>query len=131
MPQSTILGGIRIVVVEDYPDTLSGIAQFLRRHGAKVIPTPDAFQGLQAVREHRPDIVLCDIKLQKRDGLELLRDIRALGAENGGNVPAIAMTAFGGFAMRERTIAAGFQAHLDKPFVPESLVAAIKSILRS
>jgi len=53
------------------------------------------------------------------------------GAENGGNVPAIAMTAFGGFAVRERTIAAGFQAHLDKPFVPESLVEAIKSILRS
>jgi CheY-like chemotaxis protein len=59
-----------------------------------------------------------------------LQDIRALGAENGGNVPVIAMTAFEGFAGRDRTIAAGFEAHLDKPFLPESLLAAIKSILR-
>jgi CheY-like chemotaxis protein len=59
-----------------------------------------------------------------------LRDIRALGAEYGGNVPVIAMTAFGGIAVRERTIAAGFQAHLDKPFAPDNLLQAIKSILR-
>jgi CheY-like chemotaxis protein len=132
MPQSAILSGTTIVVVEDYyPDTLFGITQFLTRHGAKVFPSPDAFEGLQAVREHRPNIVLSDIRLPKRDGFELLRDIRALDPESGGNVPVIAMTAFGGFVIRARTIAAGFQAHLDKPFVPESLLAAIKSILRN
>jgi len=102
--QSATLSGITIVVVEDYPDILFGITQFLTRHGAKVFPRPDAFQGLQAVREHRPDIVLSDIRLPKRDGFELLQDIRALGAENGGNVPVIAMTAVGGFAVRNRTI---------------------------
>ena len=80
---AAILSGITIVVVEDYPDILFGIAQFLTRHGAKVFPRPDAFQGLQAVREHRPDIVLSDIRLPERDGFELLQDIRALGAENG------------------------------------------------
>src|SRR3981189_1962581 len=105
MPQPAILSGITIVLVGAYADTLYGIAHFLRRHGAKVFPRPDAFQGLQAVREHRPDIVLSDIGLPKRDGFELLRDIRALGAENGGNMPVIAMTAFGGFAVRDRTIA--------------------------
>jgi CheY-like chemotaxis protein len=131
MPHSAILSGITIVVVEDYPDALFAIAQFLTRHGAKVFPSRDVFEGLQAVREHRPDIVLSDIRLLKRDGFELLRDIRALGAENGGNVPVIAMTAFGEFARRDRTIAAGFQAHLDKPFAPESLLEAIKSILGS
>ena len=76
-----------------------------------------------------PSFVLCDIRLPNRDGFELLQDIRALGAENGGNVPVIAMTAFGGFAARDRTIAAGFQAHLDKPFAPDSLLGVIKSIL--
>jgi DNA-binding response OmpR family regulator len=79
MPHSAILSGITIVVVEDYPDTLFGIAHFLTRHGAKVFPSPGAFEGLQAVREHRPDIVLSNIRLPKRDGLKLLRDIRALG----------------------------------------------------
>jgi CheY-like chemotaxis protein len=86
MPHSAILSGITIVVVEDYPDVLFGIAHFLTRYGAKVFPCRDAFEGLQAVREHRPDIVLSDINLPSRDGFELLREIRALGAENGGNV---------------------------------------------
>jgi CheY-like chemotaxis protein len=131
MRHSAVLSGITIVVVEDYSDTLFSIRQFLIRHGANVFPCPDAFEGLQAVREHHPDIVLSDIKLPKRDGFELLRDIRALGAENGGNVPVIAMTAFGGFAGRYRTIAAGFEAHLDKPFAPDSLLEAIKSMLRA
>jgi CheY-like chemotaxis protein len=128
MPRSAILRGITIVLVEDYSDTLYAIAQFLTRHGAKVFPSPDALEGLQTVREHRPDIVLSDIRLPKRDGFELMRDIRALGAENGGNVPVIAMTAYG--AARDRTIAAGFQAHLDKPFDPDQLLEVIKSILR-
>src|SRR5712671_6475518 len=119
MPSSGILSGITIVIVEDYPDTLYGIAHFLTRHGAKVFVSPNASEGVQAVREHRPDIVLSDIRLPKQDGFELLRSIRALDAENGTNVPLIAMTAFGGFVVRERTIAAGFEAHLDKPFLPE------------
>ena len=130
MPRPAILSGITIVLVEDHADSLYGIAHFLRRHGVKVFPRPDAFEGLQAVREHRPDIVLSDIRLPEWDGFELLRDIRALGAENGGNVPGIAMTAFGGFAARDRTIAAGFEAHLDKPFSPDGLLGVIKSILR-
>jgi len=77
-----------------------------------------------------PSFVLCDIRLPNRDGFEHLRDIRALGAENGGTVPVIAMTAFGGFDARDRAIAAGFEAHLDKPFSPDSLLGVIKSILR-
>src|SRR3981189_3783266 len=105
MPQPAILSGITIVLVGAYADTLYGIAHFLRRHGAKVFPRPDAFQGLQAVREHRPDIVLSDIRLPERDGFELLRDIRALGAENGGNVPVMELPACGGVAARGESIA--------------------------
>jgi hypothetical protein len=53
MPNSAILSGITIVVVEDYSDSLYAIAQFLTRHGAKVFPNPDALEGVQTVREHR------------------------------------------------------------------------------
>jgi DNA-binding response OmpR family regulator len=48
MPNSAILSGITIVVVEDFPETLSGIAKFLTRHGAKVFARPDAFEGHQS-----------------------------------------------------------------------------------
>jgi hypothetical protein len=53
MPHSAILSGITIVVVEDYPDALFAIAQFLTRYGAKVFPSRDAFEGLGAGSEHR------------------------------------------------------------------------------
>jgi DNA-binding response OmpR family regulator len=98
--------------------------------GPKVIAAPNAFDGLQAISGNRPNIVLLVIKLPDRDGFELLRDIRALGPENGGDVPVIAMTAFGRTADRNRTIAAGFQAHLEKPFVPTKLLDAIKAVLK-
>ena len=131
MSHPAILSGTTIVVVEDYPDIRFAIAQFLTRHGAKVFPTSDALEGLQAVKEHRPNIVLCDIKLPNRDGFELLRDIRALGPENSGNISVIAMTAFGQSANRRRTLAAGFEAHLDKPFTPEKLLKTIQSVLKN
>jgi CheY-like chemotaxis protein len=79
-------------------------------------------------RSRRPDIVLSDISLPNRHGFELLRDIRALGPENGGGVPVIAMTALGRMVDRNRTISAGFQRHLDKPFGPEKLLEAILSV---
>src|SRR4030081_2923185 len=105
MPRPAILSGITIVLVEDHADSLYGIAHFLRRHGVKVFPRPDAFEGLQAVREHRPDIVLSDIRLPERAGFELLRDIRALGAEIGAAEPVKLKGILGGFNARDRAIA--------------------------
>jgi CheY-like chemotaxis protein len=67
--------------------------------------------------------------MPNRDGFELLQDIRSLGPENGGSVPVIAMTAFGRDIDRNRTIAAGFKVHLDKPFTPGKL-EAIHSVLK-
>jgi CheY-like chemotaxis protein len=68
--------------------------------------------------------------MPNRDGFELLQDIRSLGPENGGSVPVIAMTAFGRDIDRNRTIAAGFKVHLDKPFTPGKLLEAIHSVLK-
>jgi len=81
MPQPAILSGITIVLVEDYADTLYGIAHFLRRHGAKVFPRPDAFQGLQAVREHRPDIDLSDIGLPRKTNRRSFSQMEGAGAQ--------------------------------------------------
>jgi CheY-like chemotaxis protein len=130
MPDPLVLSGTTFVVVEDHPDTRFFISKFLLLQGAIVFPAPDAFEGLQAVREHRPDVVLSDISMPNRDGFELLGDIRALGPENGGSVPVIAMTAFGTTVDRNMTIAAGFKVHLDKPFTPQKLLEVIQSILK-
>lgn len=106
------------------------IGEFLGSHGTKLITAGDAFVGLRAIRENHPNIVLSDIHLPDRDGFELLRDIRGLSREEGGNVPVIAMTAFRESWGRHLTNTAGFQEHLDKPFGPNQLLQAIDSVLK-
>ena len=80
-----VLSDIKIVILEDHPDTRSFSAKFLNQHGAKVVATPDAFDGPQAVKQFRPDMLLSDIYPPNRDGFEVLRDIRELRPENGGS----------------------------------------------
>ncbi|HEX4201650.1 MAG TPA: hypothetical protein VHY59_09055, partial [Chthoniobacterales bacterium] len=64
-----------------------------------------------------------------RDGFQLLQDIRSLDAEQGGEVPVIAMTAFEGIVDGNRSVDGAFQAHLHKPFRPDQLLTAIVSNL--
>jgi CheY-like chemotaxis protein len=123
------LRNLTIVIVEDHDDTRSFLAQFLSNQGAEVFASVDAASALQAVQRQRPDLVLSDICLPDRNGFQLLRDIRALGPENGGAVPVIAMTAFGSSVDRDHTTAAGFERCLDKPFGPEELLEAVQKSL--
>ena len=123
------LSGVTFVIVNSHEGVRSALATFLRGKGAIVFVSPDAFGGLTAVKNHKPDIVISSIRLPKRDGFELLRDIRALGSEAGGNVPVIATTILAQRTDRNRITDAGFDYHLDKPFVPNQLLEAIKSLL--
>jgi DNA-binding response OmpR family regulator len=124
-----MLDDIVIVVVDDHDDIRFFLKQFLSRQGATVFACADATEGLNAVRAHHPNVVLSDISLPNRDGFELLRDIRTLGPERGGGVPVIAMTALGGFVDHSRTVDAGFEMRLDKPFGPDQLLEAVHSTL--
>ena len=126
----TSLTDITIVIVDDNADIRSSIARFLSQLGANVIARSNAIDGLQAVRQYRPDIVLSDISMPGRDGFEFLRDIREIGSESGGNVPVIAMTAFRETVTRRRTMSAGFHTYLEKPFGPNRLLEAIKAALK-
>ena len=125
------LSNITIVIVEDHSDTLFFLTQFLNREGAKVVAADNAFDGLQAIKTHRPNIVLSDINLPKRDGFELLRDIRALEPRDVGGLPVIAMTVFTGTTYPDHMIGAGFKACLNKPFNPDELLEAIQSVLKN
>src|SRR5262245_17825007 len=93
---------LTIVVVEDHDDIRGYLAAFLIRLGAKVVEAANAFEGLQAVKTYRPNIVLSDIAMPGRDGLGLLGEIRSLGLGAGGNVPVIAMSALVTHADRAR-----------------------------
>ena len=80
---------------------------------------------MRLVREIRPDLVLSDINMPGRSGLQFLADIRSLGPDRG-KVPVIAMTAY---VLDEAVVNAGFESILRKPFIPDQLLATIDLLL--
>ncbi len=128
MPPNTF-SDLTIVVVEDHDDARRYVGLFLDRSGANVLLARNAFEGLDAIKNNSPNLVLSDINMPGMDGFELLRAIRALGPEAGGSVPIIAMTALVAHSDRARLLNAGFQACLSKPFTPAKLVETILTVL--
>jgi|GraSoiStandDraft_39_1057311.scaffolds.fasta_scaffold548361_1 CheY-like chemotaxis protein len=123
------LSNLTIVIVEDDDDTRRYISLYLDYSGAKVVAAGNAFEGLEAIKLYRPNIVVSDIMMPGRDGFGLLQDIRELGPEAGGDVPVIAMSATVTHADRAKILNAGFQGCLPKPFGPDSLLAVILAVL--
>ena len=119
------LENIRILVVDDKADFRLLIAQFLTQQGAQVFAAKNAWEGLRLFREIRPDLVLSDINMPGRSGLQFLADIRNLGSDRG-RVPVIGMTAY---LLDQAVVNAGFQSVLRKPFIPDQLLATIDLVL--
>jgi CheY-like chemotaxis protein len=118
----------RILLVEDDLDTQELIMTVLRRHGANVTAVASSAAALAELNRARPDVIISDIGMPSENGYELIKKIRALTPENGGHVPAIALTAYAGAVDRRRALLAGFQTHLAKPVEPDDLVAVILSM---
>jgi PAS domain S-box-containing protein len=128
LQQPTVsLDGIRVLVVEDEPDTLDFLDRFLKTYGATVVTATSAPAALSLLPAARPDILISDIGLPEVDGYDLMQRIRQLGADAGGATPAIALTAYARTEDRTRAFRAGYQAHLAKPVEPTELAATIAS----
>ena len=123
------LAGLRILVVEDTDDIREAIAATLEGLGARVHMASDGAEGLDAVRSHRPDVVLCDLLMPVMDGFEFMKRVQAAGRDP--RPPVIAMTGLGSGANQQQTRRAGFQGRLDKPFEARDLVVAIQSAVES
>jgi PAS domain S-box-containing protein len=119
--------GLRVLVVEDEPDTREMIQRFLEEQGAAVFTAIAADEALRQMVTVRPQILISDIGLPGMDGYELVQRVRALDVEQGGMIPAIALTAFVRSEDRTRALQAGYQAHLAKPVEPAELLAVINS----
>ena len=125
------LSNTTVVVVEDHDDSRTFMSLFLVRMGANVILAKDGVEGLEAVKNRSPDLVLTDIAMPGMDGLQLLREIRVLGSDAGGNVPVVALTALDTRIECERMLNMGFQACLQKPITAERLVETMLSLLNN
>ncbi|MBI2207002.1 MAG: response regulator [Candidatus Rokubacteria bacterium] len=122
------LGGVRVLVVEDETETRELVTTVLERCGADVTPTASAAQALAEVDRDPPDVMVTDIAMPDVDGFELIRRIRARSPARGGKMPAAALTAYAGREDSERARAAGFEAHLAKPFEPARLARMVAAL---
>lgn len=124
------LAGLRILVVDDDDDSRLLLAATLRREGAEVEVVGSAASALTALEAGpAPSVVISDIGMPEVDGYELIRRIRDRDEGGGGNVPAVAITAFTETESRERAITAGFQAFVSKPLDREILIATVARLV--
>ncbi|NHC35513.1 hybrid sensor histidine kinase/response regulator [Scytonema millei] len=123
------LNNIRVLVVEDDRDMREFLVLTLEEYGARLIVVDSAVAALEALEKSLPDILVSDIGMPATDGYTLIQKVRALPPEQGGQIPAIALTAYAREQDRDRAITAGFQIHLAKPVVPDKLVEAIGQLI--
>jgi len=119
------LANLRVLVVDDERDSREFVAFVAEQAGAKVTAVGSAIEALQLLSTTPFDILLCDIGMPDMDGYMLVRQVRTLPPEQGGQIPAIALTAYAGDFNQKQALAAGFQHHVAKPVEANELVKAM------
>jgi PAS domain S-box-containing protein len=123
-----MLDHVRVLVVEDDSDTLDLLKLVLHDNGADVVTAPSAREAVNVLEHWRPDVLVSDLAMPEEDGYQLIKQVRSRGSEQGGNTPAVALTAYTRDEDRTRALAAGFQMHLGKPIEPKELIAALATL---
>ncbi len=122
---SELLAGLRVLVVDDEADTRDYLITVLEESGAQVTGVASVRQAISEIEGWLPDILVTDIGMPGEDGYALIRQVRALAPEQGGLMPAVAVTAYASEEDAKRAIAAGFQVHLPKPVELPQLVTVL------
>jgi CheY-like chemotaxis protein len=122
---SAPLVGIHVLIVEDDDNVREVTQLIIECHGGVASTAPSATAALEVIDRDPPDVILSDIGMPGHDGYWLLRTLRARAPEQGGNIPAAAVTSFGEDADRRRALAAGFQIHVGKPVDPMRLIEIV------
>ncbi len=130
LPPAINLQGTRVLVVDDDTDTRTFITFMLEQARASVVVAASASEALAVLKDAQPQVIVSDIGMPKMDGYMMMRQIRTLPAEQGGQIPAIALTAYVREADQEQSLAAGFQRHIAKPVEPAALLRAIAALLQ-
>ena len=120
--------GLRILVVDDEPDSRELLRAVLEQCGSKVTTASSSAEAINFLENGAFDILLSDIGMPDEDGYTLIGKVRALPKEKGGHIPAVALTAYARVEDRIRTLKAGFQIHVSKPVEPMELAAVVSSL---
>lgn len=124
------LTGLKVLAVDDSEDSRELLTALLTQYGAEARVVTSGAEVLALLSYFKPQVLLCDIGMPELDGYTLLQQIRTLPPEQGGSIPAIAVTAYAQEADHQRAINLGFQRHIAKPIDPAILAATIAELVQ-
>jgi len=119
---------LRVLLVDDEPDTRELLVFVFEKCEAQVRGVSSVTEALEAIKTEKFDVLVSDIGMPERDGYDLIRNIRRLPPEQGGRIPAVALTAYARVEDRLQALSAGFQMHVPKPVEPAELLAVVASL---
>ena len=128
---STLLAGVKVLMVEDDPEALEAVGAVLRRFGATVETAASVEEAFRTMLGFTPHVIVSDISMPGEDGIALIRAVRAWRPESGGGTPALAVTARASADDERRILGAGYDAYLRKPVDARKLVDAVAELARS
>lgn len=130
LPMCPSLSGVRVLVVDDEADSRDFATTVLEECQAQVKAVDSVAAALEVITEWQPDVLVSDIGMPREDGYALIRKVRSLPPEQGGKIPAAALTAYARADDRTRAIQEGYQLHLPKPIEPIELATVVASLMR-
>jgi PAS domain S-box-containing protein len=126
---SRTLDGVKILIVEDEPESLLLLSTMLTQSGAYIKTASSAEEGLAKVKEWRPDIIVSDIGLPGEDGYSFMKRVKTWTRQAGVWIPAVALTAYARTEDRMKALASGYQIHVPKPVEPAELITVLVSLV--
>jgi len=122
------LDGVHAFVVDDEPDARELLCRLLKDQGAVVTSFDSADSALTALKTSRPTVLVSDVGMPGMDGYQMIRSLRATEPRDS-RIPALALTAFARAEDRKKSLVAGFQAHLAKPFDVAELILVVADLV--
>lgn len=123
------LDSVRVLVVDNESDAREIINIMLTHCGAKVTTATSVREALEVLQDWKPDVLISDIGMPGEDGYSLIGKLRALEPEQGGQIPAVALTGYAGPEEQTRLLSAGYQIHVTKPVELNELVTVIAELV--
>lgn len=117
----------RVLIVDDEPNIVISLEFLLKREGYEVSVARDGEEGLAAIRDNPPDLVVLDVMMPKRDGFAVLGEVRADPTLE--KVRVLMLTAKGREAEQKKGVQLGADAYISKPFSTHELVARVRALL--
>jgi PAS domain S-box-containing protein len=128
-PAPRPLTGVRALLVEDEPDSRELMAMLLTGCGAEVRVASSAAEALRLLGQERSNLLISDIAMPGETGYDLIERVRALAPEEGGAIPAIAVTAYTSPEDARHALRSGYHAHLSKPLQLRELVRLVAELV--